>query len=172
MTWFRKNTDTSLNTPNKIDLSYLYKINTDLKPSTINNYIEGSLILNWIFWNTFLNSFYDNIDLTKNAINNFKQTKDITHLPKKEKMILENLENIHTQALKTTKILFDDIIKWFVPKNISFNNWSKKIWNNIPILEEDFYNSCSKQWENILKELYLLSFNYIVSYMKYMRWTF
>ncbi len=168
MDWFRKDTDTSFNKSNKIDLSFLNNINTDIKPSNINNYIENSIILKEIFWNTFLNSFHDNIDLIKKAINNFKQKKDTSKLKKNEKIILENLENIHTQSLETTKILFDDIIKWFVPKNISFNSWSKKIWNNTPVLEENFYNSCSKQWENILKELYLLSFNYIVSYYNWL----
>ena len=168
MKWFRKNTDTSFNKSEKIDLSNLNNINTEIKPSKINNYIENSIILKEIFWNNFLNSFHDNIDLIKHSINNFKQTQDTSKLKKNERILLENLENIQKKSLETTQILFDDIIKWFVPKNISVNSWSKKLWNNIPVLEEDFYNNCSKPWENILKELYLLSFNYITSYYNWL----
>ena len=166
---FSKNIETpTISKKEKIDLSYVNKLNTNIKPSNINKYIENSVILKEIFWNNFSDSFQDNIDFVKWAINKFKLNKNTEDLNQNEKLILENLNNIHKQALETTKILFNDMIKWFVPKHITFNNWVKKLWNNIPALEENFYSNCSKQWENILKELYLLSFNYIISYYNWL----
>ena len=166
---FSKNIETpTISKKEKIDLSYVNKLNTNIKPSNINKYIENSVILKEIFWNNFSDSFQDNIDFVKWAINKFKLNKNTEDLNQNEKLILENLNNIHKQALETTKILFNDMIKWFVPKHITFNNWVKKLWNNIPVLEENFYSNCSKQWENILKELYLLSFNYIISYYNWL----
>lgn len=147
-------------------------INKDnlVTPSLITNYISDSKTLQTLLnfnneekkINAFQNTFLDNIDFLKQAIQ-----KDGDKLNKEEYIVLQNLEDINKKAKITTKKLIEDLFQDFLPKAFKIDNYLKKIQNN-DFLYSDYYNkSTHSDWEQIASELYLLSINYMISYYRY-----
>jgi len=132
--------------------------------------IKDSVILNNnLLWNSFHATFTDNINYITNAISVYKSW---WKLNKKQLSILNKINTIHQDAIHTTKELIDDLFKEFLPQNFKTENWISYIkkYGNLPFLDENLYkkNSLSIQWNNIARDLYLLSVNYIISYYRWL----
>jgi len=152
----------------KENISYLKNTNLEPKASEIMTFLNNDIIIN-TFNDGFKSVFIDNFKKITENINIFISW---WNLDNDNELLLSNIWEIHAEAIKTSKNIYNDLFKDFLPKSHTDKNWDKNIkqlWR-IAFLNKDFYvNNSSKQWFDIMNSLYLLSVNYLISYNIWLR---
>lgn len=166
-----KNTLTTIfDTTKKIEKNILYLKNTNSEPkiSEIITFLNDDIILS-TFDDSFKSTFIDNLKKITENINIFISW---WNLDNNNELLLKNIQEIHEEAVSTSKNIYNDLFKDFLPKSHTDENWDKNInqyWK-IAFLNKDFYKKdISKQWFEIMDSLYLLSINYLISYNVWLR---
>lgn len=150
------------------NISYLKNTNSEPKISEIMTFLNNDIILN-TFDDSFKSTFVDNFKKITENINIFISW---WNLDNNNELLLKNIQDIHEEAVDTSKNIYNDLFKDFLPNSHTGQNWDKNInqyWK-IAFLNKDFYKKdISKQWFEIMDSLYLLSISYLISYNVWLR---